>query len=492
MLFILEMANNHNGSVEKGKRIIDEFYKITQQFPRFNFAFKFQRRNLETLIHPDYQNRTDIPSIKRFKDTQLSITQLKDLADYARSYNYQIICTPFDEVAVDEALTLGLDYIKVASCSINDWPLWNKIAETGLPVIASTGGCGAPDISNVSIFCEHRNIDVTFLHCVGLYPTKPEELCLAYVNTLQRWTNRRVGFSSHEHPQNLMSVPIAIGAGACVIEKHVDIDSQTRNEYSVLPQELHNILDVAVIAHSIYRKSHKIDIIKKEQPSLNKFKRGAYLRHDVKSGDIITEKDLFFALPILDDNHITVFDCNKYMSFTIKKDMSANEALLNDLVHEQYNGHKIQQIHDATINILEKNTVVSKQSLVDKQLEISHHYGLEKFKQFGMCIITYINRQYCKKLLILKAKQQNPEHYHKHKTETFFVLSGNVGICVDGKWHNLSCGDAITIEPEQRHIISAFTDAVIEETSTQHFKNDSFYTDEDINNNINRKTVVYI
>jgi hypothetical protein len=69
MLFILEMANNHQGKVERGCKIIEEFHKVTSKFPQFRFVFKFQRRDLESIIHKDFRDSQDISYIKRFRDT---------------------------------------------------------------------------------------------------------------------------------------------------------------------------------------------------------------------------------------------------------------------------------------------------------------------------------------------------------------------------------------------------------------------------------------
>ena len=81
-LFIFEMANNHQGSVEHGKKIIAELKKVCEEFEAdFDFAVKFQFRELDTFIHPDYRGRDDIKNVKRFMDTRLSMEQFQALYD---------------------------------------------------------------------------------------------------------------------------------------------------------------------------------------------------------------------------------------------------------------------------------------------------------------------------------------------------------------------------------------------------------------------------
>ena len=124
-LIILEMANNHMGFLSHGKKIIDEFYKIKKKYHNMDFAFKFQFRNLENYIHEDYFN-SDHAQVKRFLDTRLKKKEWTQLINYAKK-NFLIICTPFDEKSVDKVIQYKFDYLKIASCSVDEWPLLEYI-----------------------------------------------------------------------------------------------------------------------------------------------------------------------------------------------------------------------------------------------------------------------------------------------------------------------------------------------------------------------------
>jgi D-lyxose ketol-isomerase len=113
---------------------------------------------------------------------------------------------------------------------------------------------------------------------------------------------------------------------------------------------------------------------------------------------------------------------------------------------------------------------------------------MEKFSQFGLTMITVVNRDYCKKLLVVLPGQIHPEQYHKKKEETFHVLHGFVSMTLNGVTTIHGPGAVITIEPNVRHAFTTEKGAVIEEISSTHYKDDSFYTDPDIANNPNRKT----
>jgi len=124
------------------------------------------------------------------------------------------------------------------------------------------------------------------------------------------------------------------------------------------------------------------------------------------------------------------------------------------------------------------------------ELEISHHYGFDRFEKYGCTIINVINREYCKKLIILFPGQKHPEQFHKLKEETFVVLYGDVNLILDGVSRQCKRGDVVTINRGVKHPFSSEQGAIIEEISSTHFKDDSYYTDETILQNNNRKTVL--
>ena len=86
---ILDLANNHIGSVEKGKQIITELSEVVKDFP-FEFIFKFQYRQLNSFIHPDYQDDVTHKYIKRFKETELKPNQYLELVNYAKEKGFEV------------------------------------------------------------------------------------------------------------------------------------------------------------------------------------------------------------------------------------------------------------------------------------------------------------------------------------------------------------------------------------------------------------------
>lgn len=127
-LFIYDMANNHQGDVNHGLKIIDEIGAVTKKVG-VRAALKFQFRQLETFIHPDYQARDDLKFVKRFNSTKLPLDAFKKMAQKIKDTGMYTMSTPFDEPSVDLIMDMDLDLIKVASASSDDKPLLKKIAK---------------------------------------------------------------------------------------------------------------------------------------------------------------------------------------------------------------------------------------------------------------------------------------------------------------------------------------------------------------------------
>src|SRR6185312_2695545 len=170
-LFVLEMANNHWGSVERGLKIVNQFSQMVR-FNNVRAAIKLQFRNVDSFIHKDFLRRTDIRYIKKTLDTRMSNDDFPTLVKAIRQASCIPMATPFDEKSVDLCCELGIPIIKLASSDLNDWILIEKIAATKKPVIVSTGGSSLKDLDDLVLFFQNRHIPLAINHCVSLYPTE--------------------------------------------------------------------------------------------------------------------------------------------------------------------------------------------------------------------------------------------------------------------------------------------------------------------------------
>ena len=302
-LFVLEMANNHWGRLERGMRIVTDFSRVVR-YNNVRAAIKLQFRDVDNFVHPEAQQRTDIRYIKKTMDTKMSRADLATLAEHIRKSGCIPMATPFDEKSVDFCVELNLPIIKLASSDINDWVLIEKIAKTKKPVIASTGGSSLKDMDDLVTFFENRSIPLALNHCVSLYPSEDSDLELNQVDFLKhRYPNITVGLSTHEHNDWTSSVMIAYAKGARTFERHIDIEADgiPISPYCTLPEQCDTWFRA-------YNKAHEMcgapGIAKRipgpaETEYLEALLRGVYANADFPAGHKLREGDYFMAIPLI-------------------------------------------------------------------------------------------------------------------------------------------------------------------------------------------------
>ncbi|MBR3627602.1 MAG: N-acetylneuraminate synthase family protein [Elusimicrobia bacterium] len=488
-LFIFEMANNHNGKLDRGIEIVSEIKKQVESYRDiFDFAFKLQYRNLDTFIHPDYKEKKDLNFVKRFNDTRLSLEDFFLLKNKFIEQGFISICTPFDEVSVDLIEKQKYDIIKIASCSFNDWPLLEKIETKNLHIIASTAGVSLEDIDKVVQFFTHREKNISLMHCVAEYPTKIENLQLNQIDILKkRYPNITIGYSTHENPNDYESIKVAIAKGAKIFEKHVglaDYDGSI-NKYSATPEQIGKWLKTAKETFKYCGVENiRYDFPKDEIESLKGLSRCVFASKDIKIGEVLDNLNTFYAIPSI-EGQLFNFDLSKYKEFTALNNIKKNEPIMiKDL--------KIVDIRDKVENIINKIKEMLDNARIilpnKVSFELSHHYGFENFNEVGAVIINCVNREYCKKIIVMLPGQKHPAHKHKIKEETFQVLYGDITISVDGKTEDLKAGDIKLVNRESMHSFLTHNGVIFEEISTQHILNDSYYEDEKVATNNKRKT----
>ena len=494
-LVILEMANNHMGSLAHAKKIISDFKIVTNKFSKkIDFAMKFQYRDKETFIHKSYINSDD-KVIKRFRSTFLSNQEWKDLINFSKK-NFKLVCTPFDEISANKVFKEKFDFVKIASCSITDWPLVEHIYENYKKkkkrIIASLGGLSELEILKVTSYFINRKVDISFLYCVAKYPSQANELNLSFFNHLRKkYGQKIIGFSTHEDPKVKNSPSIAYGAGARIFEKHIGVETKKiqLNKYSVSPQVLESWLENLSEAIDMWGSvDNRNKSIKEENKQLSQFKRGIYLKKNISKGATIKKSDIYFAFPAI-KSQLKANDFLRTNLISTKKNLDKDSPLkINDInIIDNYS--PIKKIRDEVKTLLDMTNVILPRNV---RLEVSHHYGIEKFYKYGITMINIINHSYCKKIIIVLPGQKHPAQFHKVKEESFFILYGKINLTLDKKKFILKSGDLKTIKKKEVHEFSSKYGAVIEELSTEHVKSDSYYLDKKIDNNKNRKSFIYL
>lgn len=301
-LFVLEMASNHQGSLERGLAIVDKFSKVVR-FNNVRAAIKLQFRDIDNFIHKDFLNRQDIRYVKRLSDTKMSKEHFAQLVEAIRRSGCIPMSTPFDEKSVDWCVEFDMPIIKVASADNNDWTLLERIAKTRRPVIISTGGMSQKDMDDVVTFFEHRNIPLALNHCIAAYPHEDSECELNQIDYLRhRYPNLVIGYSCHEYHDWSASMYIAYAKGARTFERHIDIndDGFEVATYSSLPHQIDTWFKAWHKAEEMCGTSshHRRMMLDREVAYLDSYVRGVYAKRDLVAGQSLTEDDFYMAIPL--------------------------------------------------------------------------------------------------------------------------------------------------------------------------------------------------
>jgi len=301
-LFVLEMANNHLGSVERGLKIIAAYGQVVR-FNNVRAAIKIQLRDVDNFIHRDFRDREDIRYIKKTIETQLQFTDYLALVKAIREANCISMATPFDESSVDICCKLGVQMLKIASSDLNDWLLIEKIAKAKKPVIVSTGGSSLKDIDDLVQFFDNRHIPLAINHCVSLYPSEDHELEMNQIDFLRgRYPDHVIGFSTHECHDWTSSMLIAYAKGARTFERHVDINSDgvKVSPYCSLPDQVDEWFKTFYRAKAMCGApgTQRRLLPRKEIEYLDALVRGVYAKSDLPEGHILTDDDVYLAIPL--------------------------------------------------------------------------------------------------------------------------------------------------------------------------------------------------
>lgn len=340
-LFVLELANNHWGRLDRAMNMITTYSRIVR-FNNVRAAIKLQFRDVDSFIHKDYRNRTDLRYIKKTLETQLPKESYKEMVKAIKEGGCIPMTTPFDEKSVDLADELGIEILKIASSDINDWVLIERIAKSRKPVICSTGGSSLKDIDDLVTFFANRNIPLAINHCVSVYPSEDSELELNQIDFLKnRYPDVTIGFSSHEYQNWEWSIMMAYAKGARTFERHIDIDDGTMKvpAYNSLPEQA----DVWFKSFNKAKEmcgapgTQKRMPPKKEVAYLDKLVRGVYAKRDLQRGTKIMDQDVYLAVPLLKGQ----ISCRELMKGeVIQNDIKMDRPILIDDIDSPYAGNE--------------------------------------------------------------------------------------------------------------------------------------------------------
>jgi len=305
-LFVLEVANNHLGDVDRGVKIIRDHGTVAR-YNNVKFALKLQFRDSAEFVHPEFQGNKEHRYIKKTESTYLTKQQYATLVREVKAMGGIPMSTPFDEKSVDLCVEFDMPIIKIASSDMNDWPLINRIADTKRAVIVSTGGASEKDLDDLVRYFENRNLPLAINHCVSLYPSEDDELNLDQIDYLRnRYPDHVIGLSTHEYHDWHSSMLISYGKGARTWERHVDIEYNNVpvSVYNSLPEQCDQWYKAFFKAKEMCggMSEERRVISRRETEYLDALVRGAYARYDLEPGYVLTKdsfaRDFYLSIPL--------------------------------------------------------------------------------------------------------------------------------------------------------------------------------------------------
>jgi len=488
--FILDLANNHQGSVEHGITIIERCADVVAHHG-VRAALKFQFRDLDTFVHPDHVGGSANKHVSRFLLTRLNWDGYRQLLAVVKRRGLVAMCTPFDEPSVDKIVEMSFDVMKIASCSANDWPLLEKAASAGMPMIVSTGGLTLDQVDDVVSFLEHRGSDFALMHCVSIYPT-PDGACnLGNITSFRaRYSGRVIGWSTHESPADTVPVGVAAALGAEIFERHVGVatDATELNAYSSTPEQVDAWITAWKRVKALIGSQARKEGLLEEMEAIHGLARGVFARGPIEAGVTLRREDVYFAFPLASDS----LSSGEWRSGIVTLQDIAADASVSKAAVEIPGDSDEKVIKDAVHEVKGLLNLAHVPLTTEFTVEYSHHYGVRNFRKIGAILINVINREYCKKVLVQLPGQIHPWHFHKRKEETFLMLYGKLHVEVEDRLKVLEPGDTLLVLPGVWHRFWSEQGCVFEEISTTHFANDSVYRDDAINKltTAQRKTVV--
>ena len=291
---IAELSANHNGSINRAFESI----KVAKECGAD--AVKIQTYTADTItIESDREefqikgglwDGYDLYSL--YKEAETPYEWHKSLFDYAKEIGITIFSSPFDFTAVDLLEELNTPAYKIASPEIIDLPLIKRVAQTGKPMIISTGMANLEEIGEaVEVAKDNGCKDLVLLHCISGYPTPPEQSNLRTIPDLAERFGVLSGLS--DHTMGIIVATTSVAMGATVIEKHFTLSREDKgpdSEFSLEPHELKELCQDAKVAwQSLGVIGYEL---KDSEKSGHKSRRSLYAIQNIQKGEKFTVENV--------------------------------------------------------------------------------------------------------------------------------------------------------------------------------------------------------
>ena len=288
---VAEAGVNFRDDIELGKAFIEEAAVAGAD------AVKFQTHVPEAEMVESEMRELDMGDLyERMGVYELSMEEHRELKTYCEEHDVSFLSTPFSPAAVERLEELGVSAYKVGSGELTNHHLLQTIAETGKPMIVSTGMHDMATVRKTSELLKECNAEFMFLYCVSEYPTEPSDFNLGLIDRMRSEFDVPVGFS--DHSTGVEAAAVAMARGADLVEKHFTIDRRLPGgdqEVSIEPEELEELVNYATLCHET-RGSEK-DVRDGEAAIAEWARHSVVTAQQVTAGETLTAEDLTTKRP---------------------------------------------------------------------------------------------------------------------------------------------------------------------------------------------------
>ncbi len=299
-IFIAEAGINHDGDLEKAKKMIDAAVEAGADYVKFQ-SFKAKKLVTHDALTSSYIDEGSHEG-ESFRDVlkRLEIDEQghRELKSYCDQKGIKFLSTAFDNESFDFLLELGIDVVKIASGDVTNLPLLRHMAKSGLPIIMSTGMATLGEIEEaIEAITSQGNNQITLLHCISWYPAEIETTNLLYMNTLHSAFGYPVGYSDHTLGINMSVASRALGA--TVLEKHFTLNKKDfgpDHAASIEPDEMKALIQgIREVEKGL--GSTKRMFFEKEIGQRKVHRRSVVVSQDLKKGDTLSIENLTIKRP---------------------------------------------------------------------------------------------------------------------------------------------------------------------------------------------------
>jgi len=289
---IAEIAQAHDGSLEMAHKYIEAVSKTKVNVIKFQTHIADAESSMHEPFRIQFSNR-DKTRLDYWKRMEFSLAEWKEIKQHCDKVGLEFMSSPFSNAAVDLLEEVGVKRYKVGSGEVNNLVLLEKIAQTGKPVIISSGMSSLEELDSTVAFLKARKVDFSILQCTTAYPTQPENYGLNVIQELKNRYEVKIGYS--DHSAKIETCIAATVLGAEILEFHVILDkkstgpdaksSLTIAETAKLVKAVRNI--ELALQHPVHKNNNAAF-----QPLKNIFEKSLAINKVLPKGHILTFEDL--------------------------------------------------------------------------------------------------------------------------------------------------------------------------------------------------------